>query len=142
MRVITSEIPGVLIVEPEVFGDERGFFYESYNERAFIEQAGIAYEQHFAITSYAAPVVHAEADYRLPIRPGEHLTVEVRLERLGVSSMTMAFRVLGPEGEERATGRETHVTVDPGRFVSIPIPAELRAALAPIAESETPQTVR
>jgi dTDP-4-dehydrorhamnose 3,5-epimerase len=45
MRVIRSDIPGVLIVEPEVFGDERGFFYESYNERAFIEQAGI--DAHF-----------------------------------------------------------------------------------------------
>ncbi|MBM3358533.1 MAG: dTDP-4-dehydrorhamnose 3,5-epimerase [Betaproteobacteria bacterium] len=41
MKVIPSSIPGLLILEPEVFGDERGFFYESFNERAFANSAGI-----------------------------------------------------------------------------------------------------
>ncbi|MBI4294392.1 MAG: dTDP-4-dehydrorhamnose 3,5-epimerase [Betaproteobacteria bacterium] len=40
MRVTPSEIPEVLLIEPKVFGDERGFFFESWNERVF-EQAGI-----------------------------------------------------------------------------------------------------
>ena len=40
MNVIKSSIPDVLILEPKVFGDERGFFYESYNERDFIENTG------------------------------------------------------------------------------------------------------
>lgn len=35
MNVIPTAIPEVLILEPKVFGDERGFFYESYNQRAF-----------------------------------------------------------------------------------------------------------
>jgi dTDP-4-dehydrorhamnose 3,5-epimerase len=42
MNVIKTEIPGVLILEPTVFDDERGFFYESYNERAFAEATGIS----------------------------------------------------------------------------------------------------
>lgn len=33
MKVQSTQIPGVLIVEPEVFGDDRGFFLESFNER-------------------------------------------------------------------------------------------------------------
>jgi len=33
MNVIKTEIPGVLILEPRVFGDERGFFFESFNHR-------------------------------------------------------------------------------------------------------------
>jgi dTDP-4-dehydrorhamnose 3,5-epimerase len=37
MRIIRTDIPEVLIIEPQVFGDERGFFLESYNERAFAE---------------------------------------------------------------------------------------------------------
>ncbi len=41
MNVIKASIPEVLILEPRVFGDERGFFYESYNERDFIEKTGI-----------------------------------------------------------------------------------------------------
>lgn len=42
MKVIQSAIAGVLVIEPRVFGDERGFFFESYNERAFFEATGIA----------------------------------------------------------------------------------------------------
>jgi dTDP-4-dehydrorhamnose 3,5-epimerase len=42
MRVIQTEIAGVLLIEPEVFADERGFFFESYNEREFAKATGIA----------------------------------------------------------------------------------------------------
>lgn len=42
MRVIPTALPGVLLLEPKVFGDERGFFFESYNRRAMAEEAGIA----------------------------------------------------------------------------------------------------
>ena len=34
---ISTSLPGVVILEPSVFTDERGFFLESYNERAFVE---------------------------------------------------------------------------------------------------------
>ena len=42
MKVIPTELPEVLIIEPKVFGDERGFFFESFNERAFAQATGIA----------------------------------------------------------------------------------------------------
>ena len=41
MNVIATAIPDVKIIEPRVFGDERGFFYESFNARIFREQVGI-----------------------------------------------------------------------------------------------------
>lgn len=37
MIVIPTAIPDVRLLEPKVFGDERGFFYESWNKRAFAE---------------------------------------------------------------------------------------------------------
>ena len=42
MKVIETKIPGLLIIEPRVFGDERGFFFESFNEKAFAEATGAA----------------------------------------------------------------------------------------------------
>lgn len=42
MKVISTEIPDVLVIEPRVFEDERGFFLESFNERAFQEKANIS----------------------------------------------------------------------------------------------------
>ena len=41
MNVIPTAIPDVLIIEPKVFGDERGFFYESFNQKAFNEATGL-----------------------------------------------------------------------------------------------------
>jgi dTDP-4-dehydrorhamnose 3,5-epimerase len=40
MRVSPTALPGVLVIEPKVFGDARGFFMESFNRRAFDEAVG------------------------------------------------------------------------------------------------------
>jgi dTDP-4-dehydrorhamnose 3,5-epimerase len=39
---MTTSLPGVLILEPKVFGDARGFFYESFNQREFEHATGIS----------------------------------------------------------------------------------------------------
>lgn len=41
MKVIETSIPEVLIIEPKVFGDHRGFFKESFNKQRFEEMAGV-----------------------------------------------------------------------------------------------------
>jgi dTDP-4-dehydrorhamnose 3,5-epimerase len=41
VKVLRGAIPDVLILEPKVFGDARGFFFESYNRRAFRDATGI-----------------------------------------------------------------------------------------------------
>ena len=42
MKIITTSIPEALIFEPKVFGDERGFFFESYNQQAFEAATGLS----------------------------------------------------------------------------------------------------
>ncbi len=41
MKATPTRIPDVLLIEPKVFGDDRGFFYESFNRRAFHEATGL-----------------------------------------------------------------------------------------------------
>lgn len=41
MKIIATTIPDVLILEPKVFGDERGFFFESFNERTWRDLTGL-----------------------------------------------------------------------------------------------------
>jgi len=41
MHVTPTAIDGVLLLEPQVFGDARGFFLESYNEKAFAQATGL-----------------------------------------------------------------------------------------------------
>ena len=44
MNIIETTLPGLLIIDPTVFGDDRGYFFESYNQKAF-HAAGI--DPHF-----------------------------------------------------------------------------------------------
>lgn len=41
MKVTPTALPEVLLIEPRVFGDARGFFYESFNQRAFLDATGL-----------------------------------------------------------------------------------------------------
>ncbi|BEU95016.1 dTDP-4-dehydrorhamnose 3,5-epimerase [Acidovorax sp. DW039] len=43
MNVIRTAIPEVVIIEPKVFGDARGFFFESFNQKAFNEATGTSH---------------------------------------------------------------------------------------------------
>ena len=41
MKITPTAIPEVLVIEPKVFGDARGFFFESFNQKAFNETTGL-----------------------------------------------------------------------------------------------------
>ena len=42
MKITPTELPDVLLIEPKIFGDERGFLFESFNARSFAESTGIS----------------------------------------------------------------------------------------------------
>lgn len=44
MQVLPTDLPGVLLLEPRVFGDARGYFYEAYNRRTFHKATGVDVE--------------------------------------------------------------------------------------------------
>lgn len=55
MKIIETKIPDVKLIEPKVFGDERGFFMETWNEKAF-KEAGI--DTHFVQDNQSRSVKH------------------------------------------------------------------------------------
>ena len=42
MKIDPTTLPGVMLIEPKVLGDDRGFFFESFNQRVFLENTGLA----------------------------------------------------------------------------------------------------
>lgn len=66
MRVTPTANPEVLVIEPKVFGDDRGFFFESFNARAFEEATGIRRE--FVQDNHSKSVRHVlrGLHYQLP----------------------------------------------------------------------------
>ena len=98
MKITATEIPDVLLIEPRVFGDERGFFFESWNARVFNEALTAAGQQ--AVTfvqdnhSRSSRGVLRGLHYQLPPHPqgklvrcvvGELFDVAVDLRRSSAS---------------------------------------------------------
>ena len=103
MKFIKTEIPDVVIIEPTVFGDSRGYFFESFNENSFADATGLNLRfvqdnesrssrgvlrgLHYQISPYAQSklvrVVQGEVlDVVLDIRPdsptyGEHFSIKL-----------------------------------------------------------------
>jgi len=75
-------------------------------------------------------VVHASADFRSPARFDDVLIVNVRVRRIGDSSVTFDFRVnLKADGRLVAEGRSVHSFIDSKTWQSAPVPEEFRAAV-------------
>lgn len=66
MRVTRLRIPDVLLIEPKVFGDERGFFFESFNQNAFAAATGLAVDFVQDNHSRSAKNVLRGLHYQLP----------------------------------------------------------------------------
>lgn len=79
---------------------------------------------------WGMPLVHAEADYKRPMRIGDRLRIRLEVERLGRRSITLRYTVAGEDGDVRATARLVHAFVDMERFASRPVPPELAQGLA------------
>jgi dTDP-4-dehydrorhamnose 3,5-epimerase len=74
MKVIQTSLPGALILEPQVFGDARGFFYESYSKAKFHE-AGITAEFVQSNVSRSAKGVLRGLHYQWPNPQGKLVSV-------------------------------------------------------------------
>ena len=70
MNVITTELPGLVILEPRRFHDDRGFFFESFNEERYA-QAGLPSRFVQDNTSYSGPGVLRGLHYQLPNAQGK-----------------------------------------------------------------------
>ena len=73
---------------------------------------------------WAMPLVHAESDYKRPLRLGDRIRVSLSVERLGTSSVTFAYTLYGPEDDLRAKAKLVHAFVDTQGFGSRTAPKE------------------
>ena len=75
MKVVPTGLPGVMVVEPRVFADARGFLFESHNRRSFREATGIDVE--FVQDNHSHSVRHALRGLHYQIRQAQGKLVRV-----------------------------------------------------------------
>lgn len=143
MKVTPTAIPEVLIVEPKVYGDERGFFYESFNARQFAEATG----QH--------PIFVQEDHVRSArdVVRGLHYQVELPQAKLvRVIAGTLFAVVLDLRAQSPFFGRSVTVTlaadnrqqlwVPPGFAYGSVVTSEFAECLVKSTDYWTPQNER
>jgi 1,4-dihydroxy-2-naphthoyl-CoA hydrolase len=107
------------------FGRIYDYCHQAYEE--FVAAQGVDRAFYFAGAEYLVPIVHSEADYRIPIRHGERIRVQVLVARVGRASFTLRYRVLGPDGDTRVEVMTVHAFVKKATMKPIAIPDDLRA---------------
>jgi 1,4-dihydroxy-2-naphthoyl-CoA hydrolase len=103
------------------------YFSDAY--MAFFMARGYDMPREVERRTFAAPLIHAEADYLLPLRFGDAVSVEVVGAKVGGSSFTVGYRVRAPGGRFAAIGRTVHVSIDRGTFKARAIPEAVRGIL-------------
>lgn len=76
------------------------------------------------------PLIHAEADYRAPMRHGDLIRVQLGLERRAATRFTLGYRCLAPDGALAATALTRHCCIDREVHRPTPIPDSLAKALS------------
>jgi acyl-CoA thioesterase FadM len=80
--------------------------------------------------------VRVEADYIGPVMVGEEVTVRAVIERVGDTSIRLAYTILGEDGTTRVAAKVVHVFVDADTWNKVTIPDDVRAAYLRFAEAE------
>ncbi len=112
-------------------------FFEMFHaamESWFDEALGLPYQELIVGRKLGFPSVHSEADFRIPTRFGERVGIELRVARLGRSSIDLAYVVRGPDDAVRAVGRTVCAVMDldpnsPTFHRSQALPEDVRAAI-------------
>lgn len=103
------------------------YCHEAFEEM-LAQALGIDLERFFRESDWMLPLVHAESDYQAPILLGQDLRVELRVERVGASSVTFAYRIVGVADEvERARVRLIHACISREGFQKRALPETLIA---------------
>jgi len=96
---------------------------------AWMTELGFPLDEIIRDGHLALPLVHAEADYKRPLRHGDLIRVELRLDELRASSFSVGYRFMTTEVAVAATARTIHVAIRPGDSASRSLPDALAAAL-------------
>ena len=97
---------------------------------AWMAQLGFPLDAMIRGGDLGLPLVHAEADYRRPMRHGDQVSVTLGVAELGEGSFTIDYRFHLDGGKLAATARTVHVCIQPGEAGPRLLPESLSVALA------------
>lgn len=108
------------------FGKAFEYFHAAYE--AFLKQLQ-PQENYFNHAGYAIPIKKAEAEYFLPVYPGEEIILEISVDEVRSSSFALSCTFRGSDDEIRIITKTVHVFIDKRTGAKTGIPHNLKAKL-------------
>ena len=99
---------------------------------SFLAYSGLSLGEILETADFLMPIVHAEADYKAPLRVGDRIEIGIAVEKIGTTSFTTNFRLM-KEGVLVGTVKLVHVTVAKTSNEPIAIPKSLLDLLSQAA---------
>ena len=106
------------------FSNQFKIMHDAYE--SLLENMGVGFPELLRHRDYFLPIVHAEADYKMPLFAGDLIEIQITVENVGNTSFTFAYKLLNTKGELVGTGRTVHVTMDKKTQKKIGLPVEMR----------------
>jgi 1,4-dihydroxy-2-naphthoyl-CoA hydrolase len=113
------------------FADQFKLAHDAYE--TFMESAGFPFAPLIRSSEFLLPIVHAEADFKAMLQTGDQLLIQVRAERIGETSFTLAYTLLRNDTEIVGTVKTIHAMVHRSDMQKRPLASDLRKALEGIA---------
>lgn len=103
------------------------FVHDALEE--FVASAGLSFDQVFHKEDFGFVIVHAEADYLVPLRVGDDLEIHLKIDRIGTTSFNISYDIYKTDKTLVGTAKTIHVTIDKEKRVKIPLPKKVKAML-------------
>lgn len=94
-----------------------------------LESEGVSFDRLFHQEPYVIVIVHAEADYLVPLKVGEPLEIHIYVEKIGTTSFTMGYKIFKQDKTLVGTVQTVHVSLDAKTRKKITLPSKLREIL-------------
>lgn len=125
VRMHDTDMAGILF-----FARQFRFAHDALED--FAASEGFQFNEVFHKGSFLFVIVHAEADYMIPLKVSDKLEVHLTIEQIGHSSFTVAYDIYKVENSKpilAGRAKTVHVTIDGKKRTKIPIPEDLRKTL-------------
>lgn len=125
VKIYDTDAAGVLF-----FGSQFRLVQDAYE--AFLESKGFPLVNFLDKVSYIVPVVHAETNYRAPLRASDKITIKLSIRKVGTTSFVLGHEIYKEGGELAGDGHTVHVCIDKASGSKIPLPQKLYDIFGPV----------
>jgi 1,4-dihydroxy-2-naphthoyl-CoA hydrolase len=114
------------------FAEQFRLAHDAYE--TFMESVGFPFAPLIRSSEFLLPIVHCEADFKAALLTGDKLLIQVRAERIGETSFTLAYTLLKNDQELVGTAKTIHALISRTDGKKRPLEGKLKAALESIQE--------